>query len=109
MTSFLRVVFIKEPLNVSSSIVDLVVYPRVGQGAVRAQCLERAQTHVQRKHDFLIVHPVIQAVIRTIVIRDNEVGIGFPKGLEARTLGEGLLEEVFVASDRVSGADADEF
>ena len=109
VTSFLRVVFIKEPLNVSSSIIYLIVYPRVGQGAVGAQGLERAQTHVQRKHDFLIVHPVLQAVIRTIVIRDNEVGIGFPKGLEARALGEGLLEEVFVASGCISDADADEF
>jgi hypothetical protein len=64
---------------------------------------------VQCKHDFLIVHPVIQAVIRTIVIRDDEVGIGFPKGLEAGTLGEGLLEEVFVASGSGCRGNADEF
>ena len=47
--------------------------------------------------------------MRSIVIRDNEVGIGFPKGLKARALGECLLEEVFVASSRISDANADKF
>ena len=61
------------------------------------------------EHNLLVIHPVVQAVIRIIVIRDNEVGISFPKGSKAWTLFECLHEEVVVASGRIGGADADEF